>query len=227
MKCWICGKDADSREHIPKASDVRLFFGEVSADNPLYLHNNTHKNVLIRSAKSDKLKTKNKVICRRCNDTDTSSFDNAWTELLKYLHGNWEKTKTDKKINLKKIFPSTSKKSAINFHLYFVKLFGCLIVDNNLPIDIDQFSYCLRQKKIHDTVYLAFSCWNLSDGAKYLGPSQIETKNYNGSIEMAIWIYSIGELDVEIVWFKNPPQRNVPKAWSPNDKGSIIKFRKK
>ena len=227
MKCWICGKEADSRDHITKASDVRMFYGDISPEKPLYLHNDSHKNVPLHSAKSDKLKTKNKVICRRCNDTDTSIYDNAWSDLLRYLHRNWNQIKTKEKINLKTIFPGKSNEAAINFQLYFVKLYGCRIIDENIPLDIDKFSYSVKNNRVHDTLYLTFNYWHLTDGAIYLGPSQIETKNYNGSIEMATWLYSIGELDVQLVWFNNPPQKNVPKAWSPNDKGSIIKFRRK
>jgi hypothetical protein len=38
MRCWICSDEADSAEHLIKASDLRALFGNVSQKNPIYFH---------------------------------------------------------------------------------------------------------------------------------------------------------------------------------------------
>ena len=140
MKCWICGDEADSREHLVKASDLRLFYGEISPKKPVFLHTEDMRNIPLHSAKTNKIKTENKVLCRRCNDTRTAPYDESWSVLLKYLHSNWKLVKSNKRIRLQRVFPGRVKRNSLNIHLYFVKLFGCRIVDSQMPIDIS----CLK-----------------------------------------------------------------------------------
>ena len=224
MKCWICKtREADSREHLIKASDIRLFYPNISSAFPVFLHKNNRRNIPLYSAKANKIKTENQVICRRCNDTDTSLHDDAWSELIEYIHRNWELIKTRKRIQLSKVFPGKSNKMAVRFHLYFVKLFGCRIVDESIPISIEKFSYAIRNDVPLDYFYLTFNYRTLKK--TYIGVSDIHAKNYSGSIEMTSWYYMLGELDVQITWFKNKPKKNVSRAWSPNNRGKHIQFR--
>ena len=226
MKCWICGAEADSREHLIKASDMRTFFGNISAQTPVFLHTNKRRNIPLHSAKTNKIKTENKVICCRCNDTETAAYDNAWSDLLNYLHANWNLIKTNRRIKLHKVFPGNVKKQALYFHLYFVKLFGCRIVDENMPIDISEFSKSVREGIPHKTVYLTFNYRTLNNSkAFYAGPSEVHAKEYNGKCEMATWYYTLGELDIQISWFNKEPMRNIPKAWNPERSGKIVSFR--
>jgi hypothetical protein len=228
MKCWICGAEADSREHLIKASDMRAFFGRISPRTPVFLHSDKRRNIPVHSAKTNKIKTENKVICRRCNDTETAIYDNAWSELLSYFHANWDLIKKSRRAKLHKAFPGNVKKRSLFFHLYFVKLFGCRIVDENMPIDISEFSKCVKEGIPHKTVYLTFNCRTLnSSKAFYAGPSEVHGNEYDGKCEMATWYYTLGELDIQISWFLKEPIRNVPKAWHPKNSGKIISFRQR
>ena len=226
MKCWICGAEADSREHLIKASDMRAFFGKILPRKPVFLHTDRRRNIPLHSAKANKLKTEHKVICRRCNDDQTAIYDDAWSELLAYCYSNWDTIKKNRREKLNNVFPGSVRKQSINFHLFFVKLFGCRIVDSNMPIDIGEFSKCVREGIPHRTVFLTFSYRTLnSSKAFYAGPSAVHAKKYGGICEMATWYYTLGELDVQISWFSREPIRNVRKAWHPDVGGKIIAFR--
>lgn len=228
MKCWICGSEADSREHLIKASDMRAFFGNISSRKPVFLHTDKRRNIPLHSAKTNKIKTENKVICRRCNDTDTAIFDNAWSDLLGYFHANWGSIKKNGRVRLQKVFPGGVKKNSLYFHLYFVKLFGCRIADENLPIDIDQFSVSVREGVPHENIYLTFNYRTLNNiKSFYAGQSEIHGKEYSGKCEAASWYYTLGELDVQISWFLNKPIRNIPKAWHPSNRGKIVELRRR
>jgi len=197
MNCWICGRPADSREHLIKASDLRFFFGRVSPSRPLYLHSERISNIPLHSAKSNKLKT-SKIICRRCNDTKTARYDNSWTQLLSALYGNWSRVKTTRRFKLQKAFPGASRNAVLNCHLYFVK-FGCRIVDERTPIDIRQFAESVRLGVPHPTVFLTFNTRTLAPPRmQYAGPSAVEAQERNGICEVASWYYTLGELDVQV-----------------------------
>ncbi|RMH11932.1 MAG: hypothetical protein D6698_15780 [Gammaproteobacteria bacterium] len=224
-QCWICGALADSREHLVKASDLRLFFGDVSPCKPLHLHHDNRRNIKIYSAKSNKLKT-SKVICRRCNDTDTSNYDEAWSRLIRALHRDWQTIKITRRFKLQRAFPGTSSKQALNCHLFFVKLFGCRIVDEKMPIDVTPFAFSLRSATPHPTMFLTFNARNLPEKKlRYAGVSAVEGHERFGVCTMASWYYTLAELDVQVTWFNAPPVRNVPYAWHPSKSGKILKFR--
>lgn len=224
MKCWICNSnEADSREHLIKASDMRLFYPGITPSTPAYMHTRNKNNIALHSAKTNKIKTNEQIICRRCNDTDTASHDDAWSELIQYIHNNWGMLVKRKKFSLSDVFPGNSNKKAVLFHLYFVKLFGCRIIDENIPIDIKKFSQAIQNNSPLEHFYLTFNYRSVNE--KFVGVSEIHAKDYSGSLEMATWYYTLGELDVQITWFKSKPLRNVPKAWNPNNRGKVIQFR--
>lgn len=228
MNCWICGKaEADSREHRLKASDLRRQYGNISPQRPIYFHDETKRNVPIYSAKSDKLKT-SKIICQRCNDTRTSKYDNAWEKLYSGIKHSWPTIQKTRRLKLQKVFPGKTKKQSIYFHLFFVKLFGCRIVDEKMPIDIREFSKCLLNEEPLKNFYLGFNLRSIkSPHGRYLGQSAVHGKEYNGKCEAASWYYSLGEFDIQITWFHTKPLRNVPYSWHPSSSGKIIKFRQR
>ena len=58
----------------------------------------------------------------------------------------------------KRIFGTDRVQEMLNVHLYFVKLFGCHIAGNNIPIDITDFADAIMTGKPHPYVYLNFGC---------------------------------------------------------------------
>jgi hypothetical protein len=225
MDCWICGESADSGEHRIKASDLRHYFGEISPRSPVFLHSDTHRNIPIHSSRSDKLKT-SKVLCRRCNDTRTAAYDNAWDILRHELTQKWGVLKKTRRFKLQSAFPSAVSRQSINFHLFFVKLFGCRIADEKLPIELSEFSRSIMDDRPHPNVYLSFNMRNIPLGV-YLGVSEVHAKEYAGVCEAATWYYSFGELDVQVSWFREKPIKNIPYAWHPNTGGKIVRFRQR
>ena len=77
MKCWICGDDANSGEHMIKASDLKSLFGHVTQMAPLYFHTDEKRNQPVAGIKSDK----NSSIQHSSVSTATMSARNRMTEL--------------------------------------------------------------------------------------------------------------------------------------------------
>ncbi len=225
MTCWICGSPANSAEHFIKASDLRLMFGRISPNSPLFLHYEAGKGLPIHSAKSDKLKT-SKVLCARCNDTRSAPFDEAWSKLFAYIFANWRRIKISRRLKLQGVFPGAVGHNALLFHLYFVKLFGCRIAHDKVRIDIRPFASSILNERAHPTLYLTFNCRTLpTKKARFAGPSEIHAMERDGELISASWYYTLDELDVQITWFAAAPLKNVPGAWHPTKGGKILAFR--
>ena len=142
--CWICrSRQADSGEHRFKASDIRERFPGLSQQTPVYMQRdgrNTNKRV--GTAGADTLKFIQSV-CRQCNNTGTQRYDRAWERLSRYLHANWPRIARSDRLDLSKPFPGTTRDTALDVHLFFVKQFGCKIVESETNIDLTTFSNAL------------------------------------------------------------------------------------
>jgi hypothetical protein len=83
--CWICGRAADSAEHMVKASDARQTFGHITQDNPIYRHSSDQPNLPVCGLRSDNIKF-SRSICSDCNNARTQSHDKAWEKLSKWIY---------------------------------------------------------------------------------------------------------------------------------------------
>ena len=156
MKCWICGEDANSGEHLIKASDLKSLFGQVTNRSPLYFHSDAVRNQPIQGLKSDKLKFSSRI-CARCNNQRTQTHDHAWETLSNYIRSRQPPIQRGTVVRLDKAFPGSVRQSMLDVHLFFLKLFGCLIVEHSIPMDIAPFSEAI----LHGTAPLEVqACWS-------------------------------------------------------------------
>jgi len=222
MKCWICGKKGSTGEHLIKASDLKSYFGEVSQKAPLYFHTSKKKNIPVGSIKKSKRLKSDALICNYCNSSLTQPYDKAWEQLSSYLRTNWEQVYSSGKANLTKVFPGNVKKSLLNVHLYFVKLFGCRIIEDGVPIDITPFQKSLLHKKSHKNIYIAIGPRPGKVAHKYAGLTPIESLNINGGSAFATWLYMIDQLAVNIIYVTKYRHPNIMENTFHPDKFNII-----
>lgn len=225
MTCWICGKsEALSREHTFKASDVRQYFGNISPSRPLFKHDDKRINKRLNSAKSKKLTSKS-LICENCNNKLTQPYDYAWGKLSKYLHENWHSIARQGRFSLSKVFPGQTKSGALDVHLFFVKIFGCLILEGNIPIDINSFSEALLKRNHHDEVYLTIAITPLDKKMKIASISDIHALNANGHSDAVAWMYTFSPISVRVSFFSKKSNLKLwPNSWHPKNSGKCIKL---
>lgn len=214
MKCWICGNDATTGEHKTKASDLRAEFPDVTQKKPIFLHTGQEKNQKIGSVKSDKLKF-NARICAECNNVRTANYDRAWESLSKFLREKDPPINNGDLICLDKVFSDSVARSMLDVHLFFVKLFGCIIIDNGLPIDIVPFSEAIMCQKPHPKVYIAFGpALDLGTGSTDM---HVAINNLNGKCAFATWFYIVGSVLVNVVYAEpNERRQGLIDAWHPS-----------
>jgi hypothetical protein len=212
MKCWICGDEATTGEHKTKASDLRALYSDVSQKTPLFLHTDQRKNQKVGSIKSNKFKF-DSLICSFCNNARTARHDKAWEKLSKFLREESSPIKKGDKISLQRVFPETVSESMLDVHLFFVKLFGCAIVECSVPIDICPFSEAILQLIPHPKVFIAFgSSLNMGTGL-----TDIETAKLNGRCVYATWFYILEPIAVNVIYSEPSEKREgLIHAWHPS-----------
>ena len=224
MKCWICGNEASTGEHMTKASDLRSLFGQRSQKNPLFLHSKSNINQRVPGINSNILKSK-ALICAFCNNERTQPYDLAWEKLSTYLRNHQPPIRPKMKINLKSIFPGKVHRSMLFVHLFFLKLFGCHIVENSIPIDITLFSSGIINGEAHPKLYLAFEAITDQRCHKIAGRTSIQTAQINGHVSYAVWLYDVGRLSVHVIYAEPYEQRRgLQGAWHPSSTGGSFKF---
>lgn len=221
MKCWICGAEATTGEHLIKASDLRRYFGLVSQKIPLFYHTSQRRNVQLGSTNADRLKSK-ALICNRCNSSLTQPYDRAWERFSSYLEHRYIQAPSIDYINLCNVFNVHAKRSAASLQLYFVKLFGCRLIEENVPIDIKPFSNALLNATPLSTIYLGFAFLPDGSGKKIAGVTPIQGIDIGGVIRYATWLYSVGDLSVFVTYSTLPKLTKSVHWWRPTRHGLTV-----
>jgi len=216
MNCWICGDKASSGEHKIKASDLRSLFGRVNQKTPLYIHTDAKRNQAVGGIKSDRLKFKS-LLCERCNNQRTQPHDRAWEKLSNYLRSRQPPIRPGSIVRLDTVFPGSVRKSMLDVHLFFLKLFGCIIREHSVLLDLAPFSSAILGQSPHPKVHLAF--WAVTDTRFHTraGQSSINTAQLQGHVAFASWFYFVGALSVNVMYAEpSEHRRGLRQAWHPH-----------
>ncbi|WP_158080791.1 hypothetical protein [Pelomonas sp. KK5] len=229
MKCWICGEeDAATREHLAKASDLKALFGKPTQRHPLYFHAADRpgmprrRNIRVGSLKSDTLKFAHRI-CLTCNSSRTQPYDYAWELCSGELRAAVPRLLTRGTFRANWLFPYSSRRAMRYVHLYFTKLFGCMVVEGNVPIDTGPFSEAVMSRRPHPHLYLAFG--HLPLNGVIAGGSDIHTAKVEGKIVAASWLYTVGDLTVNVMYaLPGEHPHGLDVAWHPHNGSQRLHF---
>jgi hypothetical protein len=213
--CWICGAPATTGEHKIKRSDLRLILPEVSQKKPIFVSGEARKSIPVGGYNSDQLKFA-KSICANCNNSRTQAHDKAWEKTAGALLGKRNLLAPRKVVNFKSIFGAAVSNELLNMHLYFIKLFGCQIVEQSVPIDLRPLAHAIISNSAHPNVYLTFL--SHPSGKFTAGILKVGQKidRASGRCVVAGWSYILGPLTVQLL-YAVPPERpdGLIGAWHP------------
>jgi hypothetical protein len=106
----------------------------------------------------------------------------------------------------------------LNVHLYFVKLFGCYIIEVGAPIDAQTFANAILEERFHPSVYLKFGCTRSPFGKAIVGWSDMHgaLRNSDGSCAFATWFYEVDTLAINVMFSADGEKREgLVDAWHP------------
>ena len=217
MKCWICDSPADSGEHKAKASDVRSIIGTPTNKIPFHLRMGDEK-LKLQGLDVDLLKWTQKI-CSDCNNSLSSPYDRAWEKLSSFLqkHPNGLPS-----VNLKTVYGDRFNDKFLNLYLYFAKQFGCYVSNENIGIDLKDFSYSLINKKVISNFYIRLSYFENWPVHTMIALTPMDISSDVGGVNIAIAGYAIGPWCVDMTYWnpkvrapsiiessKKPPARNL------------------
>ena len=196
--CWICGSPADTGEHMIKVTDLEALFGKTTTHKPLYRRIDAGPQELIQGKKSQKLKFKTEL-CGYCNNTRSQPDDQSWKALAAHFRSRDPRITPGEIVRVSNAFPAGIRPGLLGVHLYFIKLFGCLILDAQVPIDTRPLANSILKRVPHPSVYLSFlavTSRKFQDQAM-VTPVEITTKK--GTLSSAQWFYFVGRIGVHII----------------------------
>jgi hypothetical protein len=221
--CWICKNNkADSGEHKTKRSDLLAVLGTVSQKQPFFYSDTKRKNQVVGSLDAKILKSPVRI-CAHCNNARTQPHDRAWERMSDRLRsrrptiGRW--------VRYNRIFKRFTKREMIAVHLYFLKLFGCMIAEakangHEVPIDLDIFSASIMSGRPHAEVHLQFGrydlgvrrsdlhCWKHDPGGGVLGG----------------WLYQLDPIAVSVLYVQAGKFEDRQDIWHPHSRTSAKRF---
>ena len=215
--CWICGDSGTTGEHKIKLSDLRAAFSNPTQATPLYFHDGKVKNVPIGSLKTGRLKSPSRI-CANCNNTRTQPHDRAWERMSESLRTRNPAIKPGTIVRANRIFPCDTARQMRNVHLFFVKLFGCHIVEASIPIDVTAFARSILAEKANPSVYLKWRCGPSFAGKPMTGMSNVDAaiRTSDGLCAFATWLYCVDGLAVEVMFAADGEKRQgLVDAWHP------------
>jgi hypothetical protein len=203
---------------------MKSVFGVVNQKNPIHFHDGDRRNKIVQSIDARVLKY-SKVICSKCNNERTQSHDQAWERLSEYFRWRNPPVKNGTLIRLSDVFPGAVRLSMREVHLYFLKLFGCLIAENSIPLNLAEFSRAIMQATFHPNVYLAFWASHKETSQIHVGRTHVQavTKN-NSHVIYAAWCYVLAHITVNII-YSEPSEfrKGLVHAWHPSNVGKRIR----
>jgi hypothetical protein len=194
--CWICKlEEATTREHRSKRSDLKAVLGD---QGPFYLHTDLRRNRKVQSINSQLVKF-NPSLCNTCNSTRTQPHDLAWETLSHALRNRQPPLKPGDIIRADRIFPYKTSQHMLDMHLFFAKVLGCEIVENNISVTpaLDTITQAIMQGKPHPNIWLAF-CYTNRGGWVGATPLGAMTPTPHGAHDYLCRIYHVDALEIRV-----------------------------
>ena len=223
LLCWICKTNkADSGEHKTKRSDLLAVLGKPSQEEPFYYHDLHKANRPVGSLDAKILKSPVRI-CAYCNNTHTQPHDRAWEIMSDSLRsrrlavGQW--------VRCNGIFREFTKREMLNVHLFFVKLFGCMLAEAkangfDLPIGIAPFSTAILSGLPHAEVHLQFG---RHDGV--VGRSNLHCwRTDPGQSVLAAWLYELDTIAVSVMYVQAGRFEHRRDLWHPRSRTGSTRF---
>jgi hypothetical protein len=121
-------------------------------------------------------------------------------------------------VRTNRIFGYDTAREMLNVHLYFVKLFGCHVAGNDIPIDTTRFASAILQGKAHPNIYLRFGCAPMFAGQPMTGISDmwITPTTEAAPCTFATWFYYVDGVAINVMYAVDGEKRQgLVGAWHP------------
>ncbi|MBR0925117.1 hypothetical protein JQ561_00720 [Bradyrhizobium diazoefficiens] len=221
--CWICKTNkADSGEHKTKRSDLLAVLGEPTQEKPFFYHDVDKPNRPVKSLDA-KIRKSPVRICAHCNNARTQPHDCAWESMSDRLRSR--RLAVGQLVRCNSVFGHYTKREMLNVHLFFLKLFGCMLAEAkangyDIPIDIDAFSTAIMLGRPHDEVHLQFGKHDGVIGRSNLHVSRVDS----GGGVLGAWLCELDTIAVSVLYVQAGKFEHRRDIWHPHSRTSSKRF---
>ena len=228
-RCWICAaEEPATREHLAKASDLKAVFSRPSQREPLFFSAShrasilQRRNIPVGSLKSDTLKFAHRI-CLTCNSARTQPYDLAWEHCSRELRAAVPRLLARGSFRANWLFPYDTRCAMRCVHLYFTKLFGCLVVEGEIPIDTEPLAEAIMSGRPYPHLYLAFG--HMAMLVEMVGGSDVSTAQLDGKVAFGTWFYNVGDLAVNVICaLPDQKRQGLEASWHPGMGAQRLRF---
>jgi len=217
--CWICEKNnADSCEHRILKSALNTIIGKpIRGESRYVTYIAGPQNVPVSSFKNNRFKFE-KSICKHCNNALTQPYDDAFRFFINSLLKSKKITIARNKVSI----PQNSQ----NLALYFLKIFGCLIVERKASIEESDYQL-FRHSLLHGSVITnnVFLCMH-RDLCK-LSAKTSATVGQNSVVEkdFIAWTIDLDWISL-VLSYPFPPPKKYGTSWKLGSEIATLKLGK-
>ena len=114
----------------------------------------------------------------------------------------------------------------LSVHLFFIKLFGCLVSEHAIPLDITTFAESIIQQTPHPKIHLRFLTGLQDSRHKLASRSDVKIERMpDGRIGYAIWFYVVDRIAVNLIYAEPMERRSaLVQSWHPSSINKRIRI---
>jgi hypothetical protein len=222
-KCWICGEPANSAEHRIKKADLVRAYGAGPYQGPSApLHVRVGVSTPIRGPRSTAVKYE-KSLCQECNTARTQPYDRTYDQFISWILEKECIVLRKRFLNFAEIYNAGFEERQRNLFKYFVKSFGCRLVDGGEAVPQDLIAL-LPQHQFRTALKITFSVNEdtlllpKSDRDGFIGKSDLI--NHGSKANPATgngytWSEHVSWLTV-LYWYMVDPEGGLGTTWIAN-----------
>lgn len=208
----MCGEQADTGEHKIKKYLLNKEYRQYFLDKGM-LHFKNGSWTKIQGSNSKKLKYQN-TLCATCNNSKTKKYDLAYDKFVDYVLANKTIIAEKQTIDLTEIYKDNYQEKW-NLFKYFVKIFGCDLVDSKCIVPLDLVEL-LNNKETNIKFYICFSVFY--DGIGATGIGELLTNDSKTTFSFSSYF---GNLNINY-YYGWLPEEQIGNNWQPEN--NLIKL---
>jgi hypothetical protein len=157
-------------------------------------------------------------MCADCNNRRTQPYDRAWDSLHAYLRANWPAILRKGWFDLTRVFPVDPSRGALDVHLFFAKLYGCLVFEEQVPIDLSGFARSVYLEAPHREMVLGICNDDQARRPMALRSEIHAWGQPSGIIDGTVWMYLVSPIAIKVFYRKaGAALRPIGNVWHPRD----------
>jgi hypothetical protein len=162
-----------------------------------------------------------KSVCQPCNNALTAPYDRAWDTLYNYLQSKWARIVRLGRFDLRAVFANFQESDARHVQLYFAKVFGCVVYEQQAPIELSRLARCIQYDTACPEIVLGVCHDDQSPKGRkvaHISPIHVWGDEHDNDMEGAVWMCGQSPVTMKVFYRRHDSKlRPIDETWHPLD----------